>query len=298
MKHTTQQDYQQRILRVLVHIQDSLDDALSLDALADISCFSPYHFHRVFKGMVGESVMQHVRRLRMERAALRLVRTDQAITTIAFDAGYEALEAFSRAFRTMFDIAPSQFRTERRKMLLPKTDSGIHFSPEEPLKHFKPQTKGAKTMDVRIEELKPKRVAFVRNIGPYTEAGTAWQKLMAWAGPRGLIKPGEACLGICHDDPDVTPADKIRYDACLPVDASFEAEGEVGVQEIAGSAYAIARHNGPYENLAETYGALCGQWLPSSGREIRDAPSFEVYLNSPENTPPEQLRTDIHIPIA
>ncbi len=153
-------------------------------------------------------------------------------------------------------------------------------------------------MDVRIEKLPPKRVAFVRNIGPYQEAGKAWEKLMAWAGPRGLFNPNASCLGLCHDDPDVTPADKIRYDACLAVGDDFEGEGEIGVQEISGGNYAIARHNGPYENLADTYAALCGQWLPSSGHEPRDAPPFEVYLNNPQDTPPADLKTDVHVAIS
>ncbi|GJM26540.1 MAG: AraC family transcriptional regulator [Phycisphaerae bacterium] len=298
MKRTTQQDYQARILRVLVHIQSSLDDALSLEELASISCFSPYHFHRVFKGMVGESVMQHVRRLRMERAALRLVHTDQAITHVAFDAGYEALEAFSRAFRSMFDISPSEYRTEKRQTILPLCASGIHFSPESPIKEFNPQTKGAESMDVRIEKLEPNRVAFVRNIGPYQEAGKAWEKLMAWAGPRGLFHPGARCLGLCHDDPDVTPADKIRYDACVSIGSDVQGEGEIGIQEIAGGNYAIARHKGPYERLVDTYAGLCGQWLPTSGNEPRDSPAFEVYLNNPQDTPPEELMTDVHVAIS
>ncbi len=298
MKRTTKQDYQARILRVLVHIQNSLDEALSLEDLASISCFSPYHFHRVFTGMVGESVMQHIRRLRMERAALRLVHTNQAITHVAFDAGYEALEAFSRAFRTMFGVSPSEYRVEKRQTILPLCDSGIHFSPDTPIEKFTPQTKGVDSMDVRIEKLEPRRVAFVRNIGPYQEAGKTWEKLMAWAGPRGLFYPGVSCLGLCHDDPDVTPAEKIRYDACISVGDNFQGEGEIGVQEIAGGNYAIARHKGPYEKLADTYTSLCGQWLPSSGHEPRDAPPFEVYVNSPQDTAPEDLITDVHIAIS
>jgi len=297
VKQTTEHDYHERILRVLLHIQRSLDQALSLDELASISYFSPYHFHRIFKGMVGESVMQHVRRLRLERAAIRLLHTQQSVTQIAFDAGYEALEAFSRSFRTMFGTSPSRYRADRRKARPPEVASGIHFSPEQSIDQFSPQTEGGRSMDVRVEHLKPRRVAFLRHVGPYGDVGKAWEKLMAWAGPRGLLGPTAACFGICHDDPDVTPADKIRYDACLPVGPDFEAEGEVGVQEIAGGDYAITRHVGPYENLTDTYGGLCGKWLPNSGREIRDAPPFEAYLNNPQTTAPEDLLTDIHVPI-
>ena len=104
-------------------------------------------------------------------------------------------------------------------------------------------------------------------------------------------------LGISHDDPDVTPADKIRYDACISVDESFQPEGEVGVQGIEGGEYAVVTHRGPYEKLSETYAWICGKWLPGSGRELRPTPGFELYRNSPQDTAPEDLVTDIHLPL-
>ena len=103
MKSETQQTYQERILKVLVYIQNHLDETLSLEELAGVAHFSPYHFHRIFRGMVGESLMEHVRRLRLERAAHRLKFTDSPVTRIAFEAGYETHEAFTRAFRALFD---------------------------------------------------------------------------------------------------------------------------------------------------------------------------------------------------
>ena len=108
MKATTLQHYRERILKVLVHVQQNLDEATSLERLAEVAGFSPFHFHRIFRGMVGETVAEHVRRLRLERAAMRLKHTDQPVTRIAFDAGYEAHEAFTRAFGAMFGVAPSR----------------------------------------------------------------------------------------------------------------------------------------------------------------------------------------------
>lgn len=152
-------------------------------------------------------------------------------------------------------------------------------------------------MEVRIERIQPMRLAFVRHVGPYPEVGVAWGKLMSWAGRRGLLGPRTKILGIVHDDPEVTPPDKVRYDACLVVDARVEPEGEVGVQEIPTGEYAVTTHHGPYERLGETYARLCGEWLPPSGREPTDRPCFEVYRNSPQNTRPEDLLTDICMPL-
>lgn len=114
MRTPTLEDYQKRILKTLVHIQNHLNGDLSLDELADVANFSPLHFHRIFRGLVGESVKEHVRRLRLERAAFQLRFTGQPVTELAFEAGYETLESFSRAFRSMFGESPAEFRKAHR----------------------------------------------------------------------------------------------------------------------------------------------------------------------------------------
>jgi AraC family transcriptional regulator len=297
MRPQTERTYQERILRVLVHIQQHLDQALPLEDLARVAFFSPYHFHRIFEGMVGESVKEHTRRLRLERAAFRLKFTDQPITRIAFEAGYEAHESFTRAFRAMFGEAPSQFRENQRALPFTTVPSSIHYAPDGKLDQFHNLQRGDQAMEVRIERIEPMRVAFMRHVGPYLEVGALWGKLMSWAAPRGLLGPQATLIGIGHDDPHVTPADKLRYDACLVVDRHFQPEGDVGVQEIAGGDYAVTRHRGPYEKLGETYARLCGEWLPASGREPRSAPPFEIYRNTPTDTAPADLITDIYMPL-
>jgi AraC family transcriptional regulator len=293
----TRQTYGERILRVLLHIQNHLDESLVLEDLARIACFSPYHFHRIFRGMVGESVMEHVRRLRLERAALRLVHTDQQVTRLAFEAGYETLEAFTRKFRATFGLSPTEFRQKHRLVPFPDVPSQVHFDPDGRIETFEPMKPGARKMDVRVEQIEPQRVAFMRHIGPYHGVGETWGKLCAWAGRRNLFGPNTKAIGVCYDDPEFTPPEKIRYDACFVVDESVQPEGEVGVQTLEGGEYAVLTHNGPYEKLAETYMRFCGEWLATSGRELKSAPSLEVYLNSPQDTAPEELVTLIHMPL-
>ena len=104
-------------------------------------------------------------------------------------------------------------------------------------------------------------------------------------------------VGVSYDDPEITPAEKIRYDACVSVDEGFEPEGRIGVQVLEGGEYAVAMHVGPYEKLADTYAALCGRCVPLLGREIRSAPALEFYLNDPESTEPEELLTEVHVPL-
>jgi AraC family transcriptional regulator len=291
IRNSTATSYQERILRTLVHIQGRLDESLSLEDLARVACFSPCHFHRVFHALVGEPVQEHVRRLRLERAANRLKLGNQSVTSVALDAGYDSHEAFTRAFHTMFGNSPSQFRAAHQAA--PDSPSGVHL---DDTSGYHPPDYGDPP-PVEIKTLEPVRVVFLRHQGPYSQVGATWARLAAWAGPRGLFGPATRFIGISHDDPQITAPDKLRYDAAITVTRPVTPEGEFGVTEIAGGEYATAVHKGPYDSLGRTYQAMLGGWLPASGRELRDVPCFEVYLNSPQNTAPEELLTMIHVPI-
>ena len=188
-RESTRLDHQARILRLLVHLQEHLDDAVSLESLAKVACMSPLYFHRVFRGMLGETVMEHVRRLRIERAAHRLRHGQNAVVRLAFDAGYESHEAFTRAFSRHFGVPPSRYRVLHQKVTWPRSPNGVHFSEQGVLDRFEPVASGADDMDVRIEKRQRTRVAFVRNVGPYQGSKQAWETLMAWVRKRGMFGP-------------------------------------------------------------------------------------------------------------
>ncbi len=284
MTLSTQQTYRQRILRVQLFIQEHLAEELSLARLARVACFSSYHFHRIFKGSVGEAVNEYVRRLRLESAAVALKTTRGSILEIALDAGYGTHEAFTRAFRQMFGVSPSEFRAGHNpsSLIHKETSTMTPMTPASP---------------VRIETVLPRRVAFIRQVGPFALAEATFGRLLAWASGCGLLHPGTLVLGICPDDPAVTPADKLRLDCCLAVDESVRPEGEIGVQTVAGGEHAVVTHRGPYSRLGDTYHWIYSVWLPTSGREPANTPPFEVYRNSPGETPPDDLLTDVYVPL-
>jgi AraC family transcriptional regulator len=137
----------------------------------------------------------------------------------------------------------------------------------------------------------------MRHTGPYQECGPTFQKMMNYCMANKLFGPSSLVIGVGWDDPKTTPPDQIRYDACLTVDESFQPDGEVKVQTLEGGNYAVAAHVGPYETMAETYRWFIDTWLPASGKQMRMLPMYEVYRNSPADTPPEKLLTDIHMAI-
>ena len=298
MKPITLRDSKERLLRVLVHIQQHLDQPLPLADLAARACLSPHHFHRVFTGMIGESLHSHIRRLRLERAASRLKLGAQPVVQVALDAGYETHEAFSRVFRGAFGASPTAHRRRHGRAPLLPARSAVHYRRDAVPRDFRTTRLLENMMNVTVKSIAPRRVAFMRHTGPYSEVGATWGKLCRQLGKDGFIGPGAEFIGISHDDPEVTPPAKLRYDACVTVDAGFKPAGEIGVQEVPGGEYAVLTHNGPYERLNQSYYRLLGQWLPRSGRELGASPCFELYLNSPENTAPEDLLTDIHAPLA
>lgn len=187
----TQRDYQERILRVLVHIQTHLDDALDLDSLARPADFSPFHFHRVFCGMVGEPVKTHVRRLRLERAVAVLKHgAKDDLLHVALAAGYDSHEAFTRSFGKRFGTPPSDCRRFHRSA----APSGVVYEPNGVADRFDPWTEQeGRTMEAKIETLDAIKVAFVRHVGPYASCGRPGAgSARGWA-PRGCSAPRPRC---------------------------------------------------------------------------------------------------------
>jgi AraC family transcriptional regulator len=283
MTTPTNDTYRQRILRVQHFIREHLDEELPLDRLARVAHFSPYHFHRIFKGLVGEGVHEYVRRVRLESAARALRRTCRSIIQIAFEAGYAAHEAFTRAFRQQFGVSPTRYRNGEELPPGKQKESDVMAA-------------ATKSRDVRIEQVPPRRVAYLRHLGPYAEVGPTYGRLLDWARRRGLMGPEAQLLSISYDDPEVTPPEKIRCDCCIAVDEQIRPEGDVGLQTVEGGEYAVIRHCGPSTEVHDTMRWLFGVWLPASGREPRNAPLYSI-CNDPPGTPPDRFCIDIYVPL-
>ncbi|MEO8551435.1 MAG: helix-turn-helix domain-containing protein, partial [Kofleriaceae bacterium] len=222
MKRETRSFYEDAVRRALARITNGLDEALELDALARAAALSPLHFHHVFRGMVGETPLELHRRLRLERAAAQLASTDAAVTTVAFDAGYETHESFTRAFRRAYAMAPSEFRTRANEARAgcarpPQIELAARCGLHHATHHFD-LFAGETTMNATIEKMPEMKVASVHHVGPYTQISEAFAKLHPLAERAGLTKlPGCMMVGIYHDDPEAKPAAELQSDAGLVV---------------------------------------------------------------------------------
>ncbi len=154
--------------------------------------------------------------------------------------------------------------------------------------------------EVTIRALPQQHGFAVAHTGSYMKVDEAFMRLSAWVAQHGLIGPGAKIIGIFYDDPDATPEAQLRSKACfIPADDAPGIDATPPVERITvpGGDYAVLLHTGPYSDLKSAYRWLYGEWLPGSGRAAADAPPFEVYLNTPHDTAPQDLRTEIHLPL-
>ena len=296
MRKETGLDYERAIRCAVLAAFEWNDLLLSPADLARAAGFSAFHFSRMFAGMLGETPGEFLRRLRLERAAYRLSQGDR-VTTVSLDAGYERPEAFCRAFKSAFGRSPSAFRSKNLRWTLP-TPNRMHFRPDGGVPPFLPLVKGH-DMDVEIRENeKAQRVIAVRHVGPYTKVGAAFGQLMAWVGANAVTPTGPGRM-VSYDDPETVPEAELRADACIDVSADFSTgDPSVHVFDLAGGRYAVYTHRGDYAGLGAAWGALFGQWFPQSGQQIDDSrPCFETYFNDCDKVSPDELLTELYVPI-
>jgi AraC family transcriptional regulator len=308
VKDETRSFYERAVRAAVLRVIASLDEALDLERLARGAALSPLHFHRIFRGMVGETPLELHRRLRMERAARHLLELDTSVTTIAFSAGYDSHEAFTRAFRSFYGRSPSEFRHSRDAaredcvrppQLEIAARSSIHFDSNSVDEAFLRFIQGVSHMNVEIKRMPGQRVATVRHIGAYDRISEAFARLGQSAGKAGLIDGKPTMIALFHDLPEVTPEAELRSDAGLVVSDDARLPEDLGEQRLPAGRYACTLHVGPYENMGDAWSRFMGEWLPRSGeRMVDNGTCFELYLNTPEHVPKSELRTELYIPLA
>lgn len=281
----------EQLTRVLVHLQTHLEADLSVGGLARVAELSPFHFEREFTRLVGEPVKGHVTRLRLERAAFRLLLHDDKVLSIALSNGFNSHETFSRAFRQRFGVSPREYRA-RGVMPREVGDAGMRRTEEQPL----PAAKFSISRTA-LCSLAPVPVAYIRHVGPYEAVSDdIWERLTAWA-RRNRFGPNFVFFGVGWDAPGVTPTDRLRFDACIRVAQPVEASGEVGFQTLPSGLYALTTHVGPFSTLPEAYRQVFQQVMALKKVEPLGVPCIEQYhtdriiVGAPTN------RTDIYIPV-
>ncbi len=278
--------YSEHIDRIVKYLNDRVESTHSLRDLAEIAQLSPFHFHRVYRAVTGETPFGTLRRLRIARALVMLRDSTKPITEIAFDVGYESSQAFSKAFRQLTGCSATKARTSHQYLdTLVNELSGPPGQPTD------------RELEVRLVCVEPFKVIATRHVGPPDGLFVAFGDLYDWAEKTGMLEDYRGIYGIPIDDPRDLSDEGPRFDCCFDFGPKAEPSEQFGEANLGGGLYAVTRHVGPYDGVDEKYDRLYGSWLVSSQYRLRDIPSYNHYLNDPSTAPAEQWETDIHVPV-
>ena len=287
MKSGPAEKYADRFNRVFDAIDRHLDEALSIDGLSRIACFSRFHFQRQFSAYVGMSVTRYIQLLRLRKASYQLVFSEQRpIIDIGLEAGFENPESFSRAFKKRFGQTPSQFRDQpawqpwNERMQLPERAK-------------------RKTMKIDIVDFKETKIAVLEHTGAAERILESVKVFIEWRKQSGRSPIATSrTFGIPYSDPANTPPTEFRFDICgeITSDVLQNPQG-VTTKQIPTGRCAKVRHIGSTDRIDESVYPLYRDWLPESGEELRDFPLFFHYLKRIPDVPEHEQITDIYLPL-
>ncbi len=291
-------DYRRRVCQAMNYISAHLDEELTLDTIASVAAFSPFHFHRIFSIVVGESLSAFIRRLRLEAAASALCGSShEDITGIALRYGFSSSQNFAKAFRLRFGCSPTEWKLRKQGNIDRKEE---HI----PLLHaayvaddlILPTPGRNLPMNAEIKIMPEFHVAYVRKLGPYgpDTCAAAFGELMAWAAPRGHL--AGPMLGLYWDSPEITAPDKLRTDACVVVPEGTSTEGAVALQTVPGGKHAVCHFECPASGFPAAWNEAFA-WLVANGLECADRAIYEFYHNNGDEHPEKAWIFDICIPL-
>jgi len=315
----------QRVNRVIDYIGEHLEGDLSLAHLAQVGCFSPFHFHRIFQTITGETLNAHVRRVRLERAvSLLKASPGKRITDVALDTGFAGTAEFSRAFRGHFGRTASSWdrRSALEKSKICKAPEGRSFYSEEELEQWKKKANA----QVRVETVRPFRFVYTRIFAPYSAGRLvdAYHALLAWLPTRCIDVRDVAVIGMSLDDPSITPAEHCRYDLgvgfpsaggaagvlekmvrargrrgpAAVLNASECAEAGYNLRELDLKQAAVMACAGDLGYVDRAWHYLYRNWLPQAAFEPADFPAMEIFVQLPEEIGWETFNLLACLPVA
>ncbi|WP_298553688.1 AraC family transcriptional regulator [uncultured Algibacter sp.] len=282
-KQSNKAFYEQKLNVIIEFINNNLDSKIDVKTLAEMSHFSPFHFHRITRALLGEPIGAYISRTRLETAAKIIRYSSEDIESIAYRVGFETPSSLSKAFKNYFGVSPTEYRKNKlftfKKTNIMKTTLNIK----------KP----------KIEDIDDKQCLYYRMQGAYQtlDYASAWEKLWGQVKAQKLFTKGIQMIGLPHDDPKVTDDNKIRYDACLIIHKDAKPTGDIGIKTIKGGQFAVFLYQGSYKYIAEVYDYIFNDWLLNNNYELRDAPVRERYISHPDRVVEEKLKTEFYIPV-
>jgi AraC family transcriptional regulator len=293
-----------RIEKAILYIEENLENKLVLEDIAQKAHFSPFHFHRLFSVVVGETLNNFINRRRLERAASFLInKRTIPVTEIAFTVGFSNLSSFSRAFKKFYGISPVEFRelsSEKfSKICKTKSKNGqISVSFEQYICNINNALQwlkmNAKTSVKHTEELS---LAYISHQGKIDDIGNAYNKLIRWATPKGLMaQENLRMVTIYHDSPKISNPDRLRMSACIVLNSPIGIDHEIGLRTIEPCKCIISRFEISPNNFQQAWESSF-VWMVENGYQKGSKDPFEIYYNNYLDHPEKKFIVDLCIPV-
>lgn len=299
------QDYRERIGKVITYIEEHCCQPLNLDTLAGVSHFSKYHFTRVFTAVAGMTPMAFVNQKRIQHSLPLLTGTNQTMLEIAGQCGFESVSVYNAHFKKHYGCTPSSIRSSGQKdRNFASAFSNKQAESAPPTDYNRPGRnpllRRAWDQMVQMKQIADVEVAYVRHIGSYLDTYMAWDKLTLWAGQQGLHAENQQFIGISMDSGDLVEESACRYDACITLPQDFEREAhlpQIAFKTLSGGLYAVYAYYDTIDKFVLAYESMLSVWLPGSGYEADERPCLEFCLNDPKKDKEGKCKVELYIPI-
>lgn len=299
---TIEADYIKRINQVFAYIQTHLSEELSLQKLAQIAHFSPFHFHRIFKTIVGETLKDYIGRQRLEGAAIELMyREEVNIGALSHDYGFSSNAVFTRAFNRLFGMSPSAYRSKhfidsKKGKRLSKESKAVpdyqkYVRSINHLKHWRDMNG-----NIEVKQMPQMDVAYITCMG-VDGMEQSFERLMQWARPKGLLDSENVKMAtIYYDSFKTTEPSKVRMNACLVLEEPVEVAGEIGKTQINAEKCIVGRFELGVNEFEKAWTGMF-LWMKEQGYSISESNPYEVYYNDYHEHPEKKFILDLCIPV-
>ena len=253
IQQQSRKEYYLRINRVVDYIDSHLDEEHSLENLSRVAHFSPFHFHRIFRVLTGETINNYVKRIRLQKAGSMLISDyERTVAEVSALCGFNSTAVFCRAFRSHYGKSTGEFRSYWKEQERKNDQSDRNYDQSDPgsSTYFSDEFLNLNRnfnmeKNIAVKEMPAMDLIYCRHVGAFDQIGGAYERLFKWAGPRGLLKfPQTKTLTVYHDDPKVVDIEKLRQSACITVDEDAKPEGEFGKMHLPGGKYAVGSFKG------------------------------------------------------
>jgi len=290
--------YVQRVNLAIDHVVSRLGQPLRLNDVSRAAGLSPFHFHRVFHAMVGVTLADFVKRLRLEKALHMMSHGGRAsLTTIALSCGFSSSSDFSRAFKQRFGVPPSAFDLKSwRNAHLVELEATVPGAPARLHLDKLPTAHNPDGFRVQIRALPARTVAYIRVRNPYQgdAVAKATHRLIAWA-ERNALSDGQ-WLGYQWDNPEITSLEDCQYHIAVEAER-FTPKGEIGRFRFPPMVVAQVELRGGIDLELRALQWIYGTWLPRSGYVPDDHPGFEAFMGRPFAHGTEYFELYAQIPV-